>query len=100
MNSAYLKKIIDCGGEDIHGYLPRTLSGCLHVEESRKEWKTKGKKVRCEQVQITLKTRYRQQNDIPQIDFFSNIWGFCIFRDRNLSLKLFSPRESRSLQSV
>ena len=33
-----------------------------------------GKKVRCEQVQITLKTRSRQQKDIPQIDFFQ-IYG-------------------------
>ena len=35
-NSASLKKTVDCRGEDVQGYLQRTHSKCLHVEESEK----------------------------------------------------------------
>ena len=42
MNSASLKKTIDCRGENVQGYL-QTNSECLQVEESKKEWNIKKK---------------------------------------------------------
>ena len=40
-NSASLKKTLDCRGEDVQGYLQRTNSECLHVEESEKRVENK-----------------------------------------------------------
>ena len=34
MNSASLKKTIECRGENVQGYLQKTNSECLHVVES------------------------------------------------------------------
>ena len=79
MNSSSLKKTNDCKGDYVQGYLQRTNSECLHMEESEERVEDKGKKwiLRCKKVQITVSITSEEQKPHPHIDNLlhsKNIW--------------------------